>query len=196
MLLPEDDLLLIAIDPGTRKCGYSEFVINLKEKKIKSIFAETIVVDNLVDDTGYFREITPETVIRYYKLRNELHRRFMTKKPSWIAYEGPFMNTKNPNAYSPLVSVMTVVRDAVKSYNLATPFLVYQPMTVKMTIGVAGKKGKEIVLETLTKMEFVMKALSVDIDTLDDNAVDSIVVGLTFFQGEIERFDRLLPLKP
>lgn len=192
LFLPEQDLTLVAIDPGSTKCGFAVFVINLKEKKIKSIIADTIMVESLANDTGFHDECVPAATLRYYKLRNEITRRLTTLHPSYIAYEGPFMNTFNPNAYAPLVSVMTLVRDAVLDYNLSIPFFVYQPQVVKMTLNVAGKKGKEVVVAALRKVQQVMDVLEVDLDSLDDNGVDSIVVGYTFFLREIEKLDRLI----
>lgn len=184
---PSEVIRLVAIDPGSMKCGISYFEIDFERKKILRIVADNVRVESLANDTGYPEEVLTPGQLRYYKLRNEITRRLIQHKPHYVAYEGPFMNTLQPSAYGPLVSVMTLIHDAVIGYNLTIPFHVFQPQVVKKAIGISGKKGKEIVIEALSKVDEVMSVLETDIESLDDNGVDSIVVGYTFFKEDIRK---------
>lgn len=186
-LVPTSVVRLIAIDPGSTKCGISVFHIDLDTRKIIRIEATTIKVESLNNDTGIPEEVLTNAQLRYYKLRNEIIRRLQAVQPHYVAYEGPFMNRLQPSAYGPLVSVMTLVQDAVLSYNFTIPFNVFQPQVVKKAVGIAGKKGKDVVIAALRKVDEVMDVLVTDIDSLDDNGVDSIVVGYTFFKEHIKK---------
>ena len=168
---------LLAIDPGGHKCGISLFTFNLKEKKILSITSFTINVEKLKNDTGFPEELLRSKFLAYYKLRNEILRLLQSFKPDIIGYEAPFMNSLQPTAYGPLISMMTLIYDSVITYNLGSQFYTIQPQQTKKAVGVAGKKTKEVVTTAVKKVPELMEALEVDIDTLDDNAVDSIAVG-------------------
>lgn len=193
---PDGIVKVVAIDPGSFRCGFSEIDLDIKNKKIVKIVAETIVVERLNNDTGLFEDMVTPAMLRYYKLRNELLRRFEAIRPQYVAYEGPFMNRLQPSAYGPLVSLQTMIHDAVMHYNLGTPMYTFQPQVVKKSINIAGKKGKEVVVESLRKIREVMDVLETDLDTLDDNGVDSIVVGYTFFKENIcKEFNATVKLK-
>lgn len=182
---PPKVIRVVAIDPGSFKCGYCEMLIDFQTREILSVTANTIKVESLRDDTGLWDDLISPATQRYYKLRNELIRRFEAFQPHYVVYEGPFMNKFQPSAYGPLVSLMTVAHDAVMHYNLSVPFITFQPQVVKKSVGIAGKKGKEVVIAALRKVEAITAVLQVDLDSLDDNGVDSIAVGYTFFVEDI-----------
>lgn len=185
--LPSHTVRVIAIDPGSFKCGFCICDIDFTNRKILRIEAETIRVESLANDTGYPEELVSAATLRYYKLRNELVRRFDDIKPQYIVYEGPFMNRLQPSAYGPLVAMMTLIQDAVLHYNIAVPFVIFQPQVVKKSVSIAGKKGKEVVIEALRKIPEIMDVLVTDIESLDDNGVDAIAVGYTFFKSNIQK---------
>lgn len=185
--LPSGIVKLIAIDPGSFKCGFCVYDIDFKERKIVRISAETIKVESLKNDTGIPEELITASSLRYYKLRSELVKRFDELTPHYVAYEGPFMNRLQPSAFGPLVAMMTLVRDAVIHYNVGVPFTIFQPQVVKKSVDIAGKKGKEVVIEALRKVSEIMDALVTDLDTLDDNAIDAIAVGYAFFKDQIQK---------
>ena len=186
---------LIAIDPGSRHCGISFFTIDFINKKIIRIESKTIHPDTLVNDTGLSQGDVPDYVIRHYKLRNAILRELKEFQPDYIAYEGPFFNSLQPSAFGSLMATMTIIRDCVYEYRIGLPFTVMQPSVVKMAVSVAGKKGKEIVVEALKKIDEIMNVLVTDIDSLDDNGVDSIAVGYAFVLYHIQKSNESLPVK-
>jgi Holliday junction resolvasome RuvABC endonuclease subunit len=179
---------MIAIDPGSNITGVSRFDIDVRNKKILSIRTWRIDVNRLKNDTGLAEEMFSEKMIRYYKLRNEFIRILHRENPHYVAYEGPFMNKLQPSAYGPLVSVMTILQDALVQYCPGNPFYITQPQQVKKAVGVAGKKGKGVIKEAIEKIPELMEALKAGqtkLDELDDNAIDSIAVGYSALKLDI-----------
>lgn len=179
---------MIAIDPGSNITGVSRFDIDVRNKKILSIRTWRIDVNKLKNDTGLPEEMFSERMIRYYKLRNEFIRILHRENPHYVAYEGPFMNKLQPSAYGPLVSVMTILQDALVQYCPGNTFYITQPQQVKKAVGVAGKKGKGVIKEAIEKIPELMEALKAGqtkLDELDDNAIDSIAVGYSALKLDI-----------
>lgn len=179
---------MLAIDPGSNLTGISRFDVDIGKRKILSIQTRTIEVNKLRNDTGLAEEMFPERTIRYYKLRNELLRTFQRENVHYVAYEGPFMNKLQPSAYGPLVSVMTIIQDALTHYNPGISFFISQPQQVKKAVGVAGKKGKDVMKVAIQKIPELMEALEVGqtkLDDLDDNAIDSIAVGYSALKLDV-----------
>ena len=190
MLIPNTPMVytMIAIDPGSNITGVSRFDIDVRNKKILSIRTWRIDVNRLKNDTGLAEEMFSERMIRYYKLRNEFIRILHRENPHYVAYEGPFMNKLQPSAYGPLVSVMTILQDALVQYCPGNPFYITQPQQVKKAVGVAGKKGKGVIKEAIEKIPELMEALKAGqtkLDELDDNAIDSIAVGYSALKLDI-----------
>ncbi len=190
MLIPNTPMVytMIAIDPGSNITGVSRFDIDVRNKKILSIRTWRIDVNKLKNDTGLPEEMFSERMIRYYKLRNEFIRILHRENPHYVAYEGPFMNKLQPSAYGPLVSVMTILQDALVQYCPGNPFYITQPQQVKKAVGVAGKKGKGVIKEAIEKIPELMEALKAGqtkLDELDDNAIDSIAVGYSALKLDI-----------
>ena len=190
MLIPNTPMVytMIAIDPGSNITGVSRFDIDVRNKKILSIRTWRIDVNKLKNDTGLAEEMFSESMIRYYKLRNEFIRILHRENPHYVAYEGPFMNKLQPSAYGPLVSVMTILQDALVQYCPGNPFYITQPQQVKKAVGVAGKKGKGVIKEAIEKIPELMEALKAGqtkLDELDDNAIDSIAVGYSALKLDI-----------
>lgn len=190
MLIPNTPMVytMIAIDPGSNITGVSRFDIDVRNKKILSIRTWRIDVNKLKNDTGLPEEMFSERMIRYYKLRNEFIRILHRENPHYVAYEGPFMNKLQPSAYGPLVSVMTILQDALVQYCPGNTFYITQPQQVKKAVGVAGKKGKGVIKEAIEKIPELMEALKAGqtkLDELDDNAIDSIAVGYSALKLDI-----------
>ena len=190
MLIPNTPMVytMIAIDPGSNITGVSRFDLDVRNKKILSIRTWRIDVNKLKNDTGLPEEMFSERMIRYYKLRNEFIRILHRENPHYVAYEGPFMNKLQPSAYGPLVSVMTILQDALVQYCPGNPFYITQPQQVKKAVGVAGKKGKGVIKEAIEKIPELMEALKAGqtkLDELDDNAIDSIAVGYSALKLDI-----------
>ena len=173
---------LLGIDPGSTSMGLALFDLDIKNKKIVSIQAWTVKTDKLKNDTGLPEELYSEKIIRLQKLYLHMLRVLKEERVNHVAYEGPFMNRLQPSAYGPLVSLMTMVHLAVIHTASGMGFSVFQPQEVKKSLGVAGKKGKEVVKEALSKNNALMEALSFGnclLNDLDEHAIDGIAAGYT-----------------
>lgn len=162
--------------------GLAVFDLDLRNKKIVSIKAWTIKTDKLKNDTGLPEELYADKIIRLQKLYLHMLRVLKEEKINHVAYEGPFMNRLQPSAYGPLVSLMTMVHLAVMHTASGMGFSVFQPQEVKKSLGVAGKKGKEVVKEALSKHSELLNAMAFGnclLDDLDEHAIDGIAAGYT-----------------
>lgn len=188
LLIPEQAIRVIAIDPGSHQCGVSKLEIDLRDVSIKKIQPWTVQVDRLKDRSKFSSELVEERVLNHYKLRDYFVDLFKDYQPHYVVYEGPFINKLQPSAYGVLMSLLTLVQEAVYRYNEAVMFQVFQPMVVKKSLKVAGKHGKEIVMQAILEHPWLKDVIVGSLDHLDHNAIDSIAVGYTFFQENIRRF--------
>ena len=176
---------LLAIDPGSTKCGVAIVDCDPARYKINSIRAWTLSLESMPNDTGLMAEFHDNFLIRLYKLRKACERILQSEQPMYVAYERPFINPTRPNAYGPLMAVHTMLRDASLSYHPTMPFHILSPGTVKKFIGVKNEKGKsskDLVLEAAKRNPSflgLLEAGGATIDLLDDNGLDAALVGYT-----------------
>lgn len=174
------DLKVLSIDPGTHKTGLAFFEIDPVCKKLLKLTAWTVYATKLKNDTGLVEDFFSDRFLRLYKLRNELIRVFEKESPDIIVYEGPFVHGLKPSAFGPLVALQTLVQDAVINYNSGIPFITIQPQQAKKAIGVAGKKGKDVVRESISnnkELNLALKENNIDFKTLSEDSLDAIAVG-------------------
>lgn len=176
---------LSSIDPGSNHCGVARYSVDAHTREIISCSARTIRVDSLKNDTGLLEDYTSPLVMKYYKLRNEILREFKDHDTTHVAYEGPFSNYMSPGAFGPLVSVMTMVRDAAHCHQPFMPFMVFQPTLVKKSVNKANSRDKDDMLEALKGLTIITGVLETDIDSLDNNGVDALLVGYTYYRTQI-----------
>lgn len=178
---------LLGIDPGSTAMGLALFDLDLKNQKIVGIQAWTIKTDKLKNDTGLPEELYADRQIRLHKLYLAMKRLLTQEHVNHVAYEGPFMNRLQPSAYGPLVALMTMVHLAVMETASGMGFSVFQPQQVKKSFGVAGKKGKEVMLEALSLNDDLMSAMAFSnclLNELDEHSVDAIAAGYTAIKNE------------
>ncbi len=190
--LPSPIVRVIAIDPGSHATGVARFDVNPATREIISIRAWSIKVDRLKNDTSLPDEMFSEKFIRFYKLRNEMLRTFQRENVMYVAYEGPFMNRLQPSAYGPLVALQTLIQDALVTYSPGVPFFVLQPQQGKKAVGVAGKKGKDVIKEAVKRYPELMNGLEAGhclLDDLDEHAIDAIAVGFCALKLDLFKKD-------
>ena len=189
---------LLAIDPGTNQMGVSIFQLDMTTFKIVSIRSWTIAVEKLKNETGLVEDFHSNSFLKLMKIKKTLGDLLVKENIHHVAYEAPFMGMLQPSAYGPLVALMTIVHLTVIEYAQDVKFTIFPPQTVKKGIGVAGKKGKEVVLEAIKNIASIMIALKqghCELDDLDNNAVDSVAVGYTAVETELFRELRLCTIQ-
>lgn len=98
-------------------------------------------------------------------------------RPHAVIVEGNYLG-RFANAFGSLVECVTTIRNAVYAYDPFMPVHLVDPTTVKTNIGMKRIKGtdKEDVRRALASVK-ELEWDGVDIDELDEHAVDSVAIG-------------------
>lgn len=165
----------MSIDPGNDHTGVAIFTLTFPTFDIIAIDA---ITSNYNERDAKFRFGFGEgNGARYAKVRYhgvKLHKLIKHHNPAVIICEAPFFNPKMPGVYKALVELLTGIRNACYKANHRTPFLTYEPRTVKANLG-SKMKGKEAVYAALKAIEELNSKIA--IDTLSEHAIDAIAVG-------------------
>ena len=170
---------MVSIDPGLNTCGIALYRLDTIKKEIVSIEAFTIYVDNLNDDTGLIEDITTERFIKIIKLCNAIKRIIKEVDAKVVVSEAPFYNRFMPMAYGALLEVVSNINRSVYEVNNSIIFDSYAPQLVKMSIGAAGIKGKDVIKDKIRESILHSKILG-NYEMLDEHSIDAIAVGYTF----------------
>lgn len=171
---------LLAIDPGLNNTGIAIFTVQLDPFKILSITATTLKAERLIDDSGLDDEDFIERLHKRYCMGNALRNILESTNPCIVASESPFFDRRKPGSFAVLTEVLTTLFDTVVQYNPLIRFSMIPPLSVKMVLGVAGQKGKEVVRTAMETTQPIMDALKDELNLLDEHAVDAIGVGYTY----------------
>ena len=181
------EVRLLCFDPGLNTTGMSVFEVCGRTKQIRSIHSSTIYTERMRDYTGLDDEIVAERTLKLYKLLTTVQQAlaFYSDKPLIVGCEAPFYNARMPMAFVSLSEVVNTFRNAVIQFNCNIPFIVVEPQLVKKGVGVAGKLGKEVVMDAVRGIPEIMGALVTPLETLDEHAIDAIAVGWSLLRFKL-----------
>lgn len=184
LLIPPDYgiINMVAIDPGLNTCGVSIFELDTLNKNIVSISSFTIETEKLSDDSCLFLDLVSDRFVKIYKLCNCLRRIIEITNAKIVVSEAPFYNRLMPMAYGALLEVVSSIQKTVVSVSNDVQFEMYAPQLVKKHVGAAGKKGKDIIKESIEKIPHLLNKVVSDYSLLDEHSIDSIAVGHTYLE--------------
>jgi Holliday junction resolvasome RuvABC endonuclease subunit len=122
-------------------------------------------------------ELHGNRVARLMILYDTVTQFLRTHKPHGVIIEGNYLG-RFANAFASLVECVIVIRNAVYAYDPFMPLQIVDPTTVKTNIGMIKIRGTD--KEDVRKALKALKELEwdgVDIDDLDEHAVDSVAIG-------------------
>lgn len=170
----------IAIDPGTNFLGLSVFTIDPQTLLILKIEPMTIDVEGLYDPVEYHSAYYTARFQKYLKIQHDFSLKLQYYNPVAIICEAPFYNRFRPAAFAPLAELLQGLRIQTHQYNPWIYFYVIDPSTVKKSVGAGHISGKEEVKAAILKHGELAQASTVAIEKLDEHAIDSLAVGLTY----------------
>lgn len=176
---------MVCFDPGLNTTGVSVFDVDNRTKEVLSVFAYTIYTGQSRDATGLDTEILSERTHKLYKLCDAVQHTLGYYGPAIVGCEAPFYNRMMPMAFVSLSEVVNMIRHTTLQYNYNIPFYLVEPQLVKKGVGVAGKKGKQVVMDAICDIPEIMRVLSVPIETLDEHAIDAIAVGWSLLRFKL-----------
>lgn len=174
---------ILSIDPGTNTLGYA--ILEVDEKGLVNILeAGTFNALKASMPLEGIREVHGDRTAKLYAI-SEFITKFLSKWcPLGVASESPFFG-RLPQAFSALTECITYIRQGVMRHDPNMSIGLYDPPTVKKTMGVSGKSSdKELMSKALNKYNNRVKpTIHVDVSKLDEHAIDAICVGITHLIG-------------
>ena len=171
---------LLGVDPGLNNIGLAIYTLSLHPFRIVSIHSFTLKAERVIDTSGLRDDIHTDRLRKRHAMINAFSRVLASVNPSIVACESPFFDRRKPSSFQVLAEILVSLTDAVAKHNPNTLFTTVEPLTVKKILGVAGKKGKEVVKEGMVKIPEIMSVLKTPIEQMDEHAIDSTAVGYTF----------------
>lgn len=175
----------IGIDPGTSFPGVCVLSYDVPNKQIVRVAAHCFDLERLARRSVHSEYQNP----RYLKLlafREVLRDIFRSERPLKVSSESPFINPRRPGAVIPLAECLYVIEQEVHEHNPYLSLDKIPPSPIKNAVGVAGNSGdKNAMTEAIKKIPAIMDVLIGDINTMNNNAVDSIAVAYCSLQREL-----------
>lgn len=172
-------MYLLAIDPGTKMMGISVFELQSSPCGFtgKVVHSSTVNIELMAHHKHRY-SIADEHGERLAKIEccKEIINSFLQ---AWgirfVVSETPYMG-RFPQAFGALVECMLAMKQAVLYYDNTIVFDGIDPSSVKNAVGVSGKSGdKNLMLKAVQRL-----VPYVDTNCLDEHAIDSIAVGITW----------------
>lgn len=181
---------LLSIDPGTSFPGVCLMHFDVPNKKLVRVSAQCLNLERLSRRSNYSGYQT-QRFLKLNAFRIFLRDTMRKERPFKVASEHPFINPRMPGAVIPLAECLALIEQEVYNYD---PYLAIEkidPSSIKNAVGVKGNSGdKHAMTEAIKKIPAIMDVLVGDIDTMDNNAVDSIAVGYCSLQRELNHDNR------
>jgi Holliday junction resolvasome RuvABC endonuclease subunit len=177
---------VLSIDPGLNRTGIAVYTVDMELRKAVSLEAFTLVNEKLKNGLEFEEEYHPERIFKLYRLKDAFTEVIKKYNPSAVVCESPFYSSFRPSAYASLVEVISHLHDCIINYNHNTLFRTVEPMVVKKTVGATLTSNKGSVKDALLVIPDVMDVLTVDINNLDEHAIDAMAIGYTFLKNSGE----------
>lgn len=187
MVLPTNPELyrLLAIDPGTTKLGVCILHYDCVSSQVSLHTAFTIDADKAARTYQTVRLVHGNRFTRLLALRDALFRIMINFEVHGIASECPYMG-RFPQAFAALTECLTSIRSATHRYDTLLALHEIDPSTVKMNVNVNGKSGdKQLMTDAVNSLIMSGRILNtglVNINALDEHAIDAIAVGYAHFR--------------
>lgn len=175
----------VGFDPGTSFPGVGLIHYDVESKAIVRASAVCLNLEKMAKRSPHFDYQT----LRFLKLQAfRMFQRDLFKKerPMSIASEHPYINPRMPGAVIPLAECLYMTEEEVHRYNPYMHLERIDPSSIKNSVGVKGNSGdKHAMTEAIKKIPEIMDVLVGDIDSMDNNAVDSLAVTYCSLKREL-----------
>jgi len=169
---------VMGFDPGLVNAGVSIIDIDYRTRRLLSVMAFTLTPIKLPVYQDLYPGDEESPINRIYRLTSAFRYLLEYYKPCAVTSEDAFYSPKMPSAYGTLRDVIMAVRNETHMYNYNVPFILIEPRAVKKVVGagIDGVDKKELVREAIRRKTEIMSVLQVDLNCLDQHAVDAIAV--------------------
>ncbi len=164
---------ILGIDPGTDTIGFSIIKVTIDDLKIVSVRSWTEKALRFLDEDSFEVAIHSAKFSRLRIIGDKFLHILNTFNPVVVASEAPFFSRFRPSAYAPLIETVFTLQKVLQSWDSYKPLYMYDPPTVRKSIGAKTKGGKEVV-EVAIKQ--VKELRMVNFSLLDDHSIDATAV--------------------
>lgn len=171
-----DEFIVLSIDPGTNKCGFSILSLNLTTGKRKVVASTTFYATDYLRGNKELVDMHGEKDIRNRGYIETFRKWCEAWRPEIIVIEDAFLS-RFPAAFAALREQTQLFRIAAYDRDPYQSILMLEPSRVKRHMGVKGG-DKNLMLKALHRRKDVSYSDDIDIDILDEHAIDSICIGL------------------
>lgn len=169
---------LLALDPGSDTCGMAVAELDFVTNTIHFVFVTTVECSKLARHAKHITEIHGDKVGRLWALQEEVYSMLVGWEIDGVASEAPFSG-RFATAYAALVECIKVIRTAIAKYDWNMPLNLYDPPSVKVSVGAPGKsKDKTLVSKGIKTLPFVKWSSNIDFDALDEHSTDAMAVAI------------------
>lgn len=186
-----DELKIIAIDPGTNKCGFSVLSLNLETKELKVLTAYTVSGNAFITQNKMYAQLHGDKAAKLKGYQQHIKELCDRVDPYMVGSEAPYMG-RFAAAFGALKEMTTVLRLGAAKHDWTMPFLFIEPTPVKKFMGVQGKKdmgNKDAMTRQLRTRTDLGWPEDLTIDDLDEHSIDATCVGLYFMDQILQIID-------
>lgn len=173
---------MVTLDPGLNNIGMSFW--DLSAHPVHPLFIESLTLQShrVRDRVSYNDDLVDDQRMKLNRMIDAVMSLIIPFGPSIIAFEAPFFDRLRPSSYAILVRIVSEIEQRILNWNSVARIYAIPPQSVKMAVGKAGIKGKEVIKEAVAGIDEIQSALVTDFNTLDEHAIDSLAVGYSCIQ--------------
>lgn len=180
-------LRIMGIDPGTENLGMSLGVCDFMTPNYTIIDACTFDVKSLIHKShGYLVEHQSRNIAMYTSVYKLVYQAIHDLQPDLVICESPYMDKRFPLSYMLLSLCTQAVQQAVKDYSIFVQFETIDPASAKMGVGAKGNNGDKNLMRNAVLNNAHIKGV-IDLNLLDEHAIDSIAIGYNGFLGVLKK---------
>lgn len=170
-------LRVMSIDPGTKTLGLAVWEVDQRTNERVILFAHTVMTDRQMSYYPWLVDNHSEKTARLKAIEDELLFFMCEWDVHVVATEGPYFR-RMVTAFQALVECVTAIRAALVRYDPYMQLYIFDPASVKKSVGVGGNSGdKELMRQAVIQHFGNMVAPGVDLYEISEHAIDAIAVG-------------------
>lgn len=180
-------LRIMGVDPGTENLGMSLGVCDFITPSYLITDAYTFDVKSLIHKSNeYLVEYQSRNIAMYTAVYKLVYQAVHDLQPDLVICESPYMDRRFPLSYMLLSLCSQAVQQAVKDYSIFIQYETIDPASAKMGVGAKGNNGnKDLMRNAVLTNEYINGVI--DLDALDEHAIDSIAIGYNGFLGVLKK---------
>ncbi len=183
---PQDPVVILGIDPGTTTVGFCAMAIDpITVERLHfdafTVHAERPCGGRFVNDD--LQESHSAVFVRLQEIRTRFMSILEHYRPLQVTTELPFFNSLHPNAFAPLMQVLSMLESAMYEWNPHKPLYRIENTVAKALIYPTSKEERREIQAIKGSKDRILECLRrhpdfqwVPRDTLDEHSIDALLI--------------------